>query len=660
MIRTLLTVAAAISVGGAGAGPSRTSAGELPARDPRHVALFIGIADYQHFTPDGPPGKSDLSGPTNDVERMRKSLERWNFAGAEDVRVLTNAQASRQGIADGFRWLASRATDTSDVVVIFFSGHGTFVPDADGDEARVTPGDVDDEALIPSDAPFEHSAQHLVLDDQIRTWLAAIGTENITLIIDACYSGTVTRGGPNSQTFRAKGPERRTGGPGAVATDVLDNPRHTLITAARADQTAAEMPFPAEGRWYGVLAYHLTRALDGADAATARYDDVMQEVIAAVRGELVPQIPQLEGDRTARLFRVRGEVARRPFVTLAVHQGRTVIDAGAIHGVRPSAVYEVFAGTETRFNETALGQVRVDSIEGTRSFVTPVDSTFRPRPGSRAVLARVPLGVSTLKTVPAYFGRGLSAATRSAIDALGVTSSVRDSASATVHVLPAASGGMTRVLVNGVVLPEADPQLVAARRARGQADTLFASAEELCPALVRAFSITAMDHIRNPGAVPNLQVDFQAVPAGRRPSDAAPSDTAAIDTLFIGRQYDFYVRVRAPAGSRLYLTAALQGYTSAPFVLFPATRAMNQPIELNVWRKLWDAPLDMVEPAGVEVVRVVVNTTQYDLHPLVESLPRCSARGDQMTRGPQVGVIEPIVSGWTSVARRIFIAPAAR
>ncbi|MGH9320881.1 MAG: caspase family protein, partial [Vicinamibacteria bacterium] len=118
---------------------------------PRQVALLIGIGDYEHFEDGGKPGQSDLQGPGNDVERIRKSLERFGFVG-EDVRILRDSNASKAGIFEAFRWVAGRARNPKDSVVIFYSGHGTFASDLDGDEAEVTPGDTLDEGLVPWDA----------------------------------------------------------------------------------------------------------------------------------------------------------------------------------------------------------------------------------------------------------------------------------------------------------------------------------------------------------------------------------------------------------------------------------------------------------------------------------------------------------------------------
>src|SRR2546425_4556 len=271
-----------------------------PPRPPRRLALLIGISDYKNFQPDGPPGQSDLTGPANDVPRIKTSLRRYGFDGDSSVHVLLNAQASRQGITDGFRWLAQQATDTADVVVIFYSGHGSFTKDLNGDEALVTPGDTLDEALVPWNALDIHDPAQLVIDDQIGDWLKALGTTNVTLIIDACFSGTATRGAEIAPVARPRGARGNTPSSSATAVDLLDNPAYTLITASSAIQVAMELPLGQDKKVFGVLTYYLTEALDAA-GPNARYDEVMRDVVANVREERVTQRPQLEGDRGARL-----------------------------------------------------------------------------------------------------------------------------------------------------------------------------------------------------------------------------------------------------------------------------------------------------------------------------------------------------------------------
>src|SRR5438094_1554223 len=256
-----------------------------PPRPPRRLALLIGISDYKNFQPDGPPGQSDLNGPANDVPRIKTSLRRYGFDGDSSVRVLLNAQASRQGITDGFKWLAQQATDTADVVVIFYSGHGSFTKDLNGDEALVTPGDTLDEALVPWDAMDIHDPAQLVIDDQIGNWLKALGTTNVTLIIDGCFSGTATRGAEIAPVARPRAaPGNIPSRAAAAAVDVVDNPGYALITASSATDVAMELPLGQDKKVFGVLTYYLTEALDAA-GSSSRFDEVMRDVTANVRAE---------------------------------------------------------------------------------------------------------------------------------------------------------------------------------------------------------------------------------------------------------------------------------------------------------------------------------------------------------------------------------------
>jgi uncharacterized caspase-like protein len=72
------------------------------------------------------------------------------------------------------------------VVVITFSGHGTYVPDTNGDEI-----DGLDEALCPYDLQTGGAA---LIDDEINTLFSARqGGVRLLLISDSCHSGTVTR-----------------------------------------------------------------------------------------------------------------------------------------------------------------------------------------------------------------------------------------------------------------------------------------------------------------------------------------------------------------------------------------------------------------------------------------------------------------------------------
>ena len=86
-------------------------------------ALLIGIS---HYTGSGIP---PLEGPINDVRLVRSLLiGRFEFA-PENVTVLEDAQATREGILNAIQTRLVDATQPDDVVVLHYSGHGSQMTD---------------------------------------------------------------------------------------------------------------------------------------------------------------------------------------------------------------------------------------------------------------------------------------------------------------------------------------------------------------------------------------------------------------------------------------------------------------------------------------------------------------------------------------------------
>jgi hypothetical protein len=589
--------------------------------EPRRIALLIGIADYQHFTLQGSPGQTDLEGPLNDVARLQTSLRRWGFGNLQHTRILTNQQASRAGILQALDWVAAQTTDSADAVVIYFSGHGSFTRDRDGDEGRIAPGDTLDEGLVPWDAKDIHDEGHLVLDDQIRERLAALATRNVTVFLDACYSGTGTRAPGDVPSRRPKGPRGPlTGGgtaSGSTSLDLLRRPGHTLITAAGAHQLADEQLFRDEQKVFGAFTYHLTRLLDGAHPE-ARYDELMQEIRLAMSGAFLPQTPQLEGDQAARLFNVRGAVARRPYAVVERSAAGLVIDMGAVHGVRESSIFDVFPPAEMNFRSQPLTQLRVDSVAATTSYVSAIGGASNFANQARAVLARVPRGAQRLERLPVYVGSGGSRASLEKLDFIEIVS---DPATTTVRLED------THVKVRGAPLPS------------------LADDSSLCSKLQRAWAITAFELIQNPQPSGDVSVQLRFVPAGKQPDDRPVS----VDTIYVGADYDVYAKVTAPADARLFLTAAVAGYSSPAMVLYPSNDVVSSLVQVNTWNRIFSTGIE--KPAGIEVIKVVVGTDPFDFNPLIGTMPQCN-----QARSARVAWNPGAASGmWRTAEHRLLI-----
>ncbi|MCJ8147573.1 caspase family protein [Shinella sedimenti] len=147
-------------------------------------ALVIGIGTYANL-----PEKMFLEGPKNDVPLIEKLLKEKLGYGADAVRVLRDAQATRAAILSSIdEWLIN-GTQPGDRVYLYFSGHGLQVKDVSGDEE-----DGLDEALSTYDiVAGDGDWSNVILDDEIDAMLAKLKDRAVTIVIDACHSGTISR-----------------------------------------------------------------------------------------------------------------------------------------------------------------------------------------------------------------------------------------------------------------------------------------------------------------------------------------------------------------------------------------------------------------------------------------------------------------------------------
>ena len=140
-------------------------------------ALLIGINKYQI------PG-SDLRGCVNDVKNLSAALIKLHGFKKGDITMLVDDAATKKAMQAAIRKLV-RDGRKGDTLVLHYSGHGSNVPDADGDEA-----DERDEILCPTDLDWKDP----FTDDWLRKTLDGLRSGvALTVIMDCCHSGTNTR-----------------------------------------------------------------------------------------------------------------------------------------------------------------------------------------------------------------------------------------------------------------------------------------------------------------------------------------------------------------------------------------------------------------------------------------------------------------------------------
>ena len=188
----------------------QTDGGDVPpqSQDAGQRALLIGIDAYKSVSP--------LIGPVNDARAMHAFITADLGFDDGDVKLLVDADATRANILREFEeWLIA-GTRPGDEVFFYFSGHGYQQPDANGDES-----DRLDETLVPVDVVVRdgETVTGMIADDEIGTLLSRLSGRRVTVVVDACHSGTSDRIAVVGEDWRyVKSPRRPDGGPLRLGT----------------------------------------------------------------------------------------------------------------------------------------------------------------------------------------------------------------------------------------------------------------------------------------------------------------------------------------------------------------------------------------------------------------------------------------------------------
>lgn len=269
-------------------------------------AVLIGVNRYRM------PG-ADLRGCVNDVKNMKAVLTRQYGFKAADIGVLTDFAASKKAVQSAIATLVKGAR-SGDVVYVHFSGHGSNVPDKNGDEA-----DHRDEILCPTDLDWKDP----LLDDWLRVTFDSVRAGvNLTVITDCCHSGSITRAvlppdapvmerylpcpldlvaEESGRSLRGKKSDKlhRSTRAARRKSDIVAVPKmpEILISGCRAEQTSADAWI--KGSFNGALTYYLVETLSEA-AGPLTHRELHQKVVAKLKRADYDQVPQLEGSK-ARL-----------------------------------------------------------------------------------------------------------------------------------------------------------------------------------------------------------------------------------------------------------------------------------------------------------------------------------------------------------------------
>jgi hypothetical protein len=361
--------------------------------------LQVGIGKYQHT-----PTWAELRGSITDVMEMRKVLEgeRWKIPPANIV-TLTDAEGTKQNIFEKFQshlianaekqFQKTKNRREGAIILFEFSGHGSQVPDLDGDEKD----DGKDETLVTVDSQDAPGKNFDITDDEIYALTSRLRafTDNIVYIFDSCHSGSGTRDAQDVRRLPEKKnpvvpipgiiqstrsgeikPEDTAGGVLPPGDDYI------VITAAQANELASQKNcFEECGATtrpvvYGNLTFYLIDELKNARSDTS-YRELMENVVRRVTAEKPTQTPQIEGDKSRFVF---GALGRTEDNFVRIVEGETKKPNGdRLVKIAAGAMQGVAAGTIVSFYDKSIA--RFDGAEkiagGTVAAVSASESTVR-------------------------------------------------------------------------------------------------------------------------------------------------------------------------------------------------------------------------------------------------------------------------------------------
>ncbi len=406
-------LAQALSVASVLAASSATYSAGIGTGEPapkvssRRLALLVGVGDYYQNRP-GPGHKPWPKLHTKEeIEQYRQVLIRDYGFLPNDVLVLQDQAATSAQIRETFRKHVIAQARPGDIVVFHFSGHGQHLPD---DAARPDEPDGLDESLVTYDAldqSWQEGSAKNIRDDEVGDLLEELAAKmrpaptsqvvgNITVTLDACYSGSATRGLliPRGRAWNTSedGPQPRplvridsAGRDGFLSSQRETLRDATVVAAARADQSAWER----DGQ--GVFTKHWVRLLAQSNRErTINYQDAVNRLAIDIAASGVDQEPIVEGAASRPLLSALPTTAGQTGTVRALRggDGALWLQQGEVHGVTKDSVYALYEPDVA----TALGNAKVVQV-------MPFSAQLEPLPGSQV---KGKLGAVAIETHHSY------------------------------------------------------------------------------------------------------------------------------------------------------------------------------------------------------------------------------------------------------------------
>ncbi|WP_374687980.1 caspase domain-containing protein, partial [Promineifilum sp.] len=186
---------------------------------------------------------------------------------AENVRLLTGRDASREGIRQGLSWLQERiaaAGSDNATAVLFYSGHGA--RNAADDSYYLLPYDLR--------SPLSDS---LLRATDVAAQIEQVQPRRLLVVLDCCHAGGM--GIKGEDLFAGVGLVKTAAPPEAKSVVALAAGQGRAVLSS---STAAESSYVRADRAMSIFTYHLVEALTGHAAAEGAAEVLVSDVMGYV------------------------------------------------------------------------------------------------------------------------------------------------------------------------------------------------------------------------------------------------------------------------------------------------------------------------------------------------------------------------------------------
>lgn len=247
---------------------------------PRRIALLVGISEFQD------PQWRNLRYSEKDATDLAAALKDPARGHFDQVRMLTRPdQTTRAGILAALHELQQEATRPDDVVVVYFSAHGTLARDGQGELKRY---------LVTQDASYRSISQTALSMEVLKAEFDKLPSRRRLLVLATCHSGSGKSLLPKELEAELTGIKS-----GFYARPLEESSRASMVFAACDwGETARE----DEGLRNDIYTYFLIEGLngtadrnvDGAVTATEAHDYARRRTFAFTQGRQRPSAEILE------------------------------------------------------------------------------------------------------------------------------------------------------------------------------------------------------------------------------------------------------------------------------------------------------------------------------------------------------------------------------